>query len=87
MTTIHISLPETLHHFIERRVSEGGYGDVSTYLCELLRLDQQRQISAELEQQLLEGLQSSSAKPLTQADFDEVGRLVNERLIQQKQAA
>ena len=42
---------------------------------ELVRADQKRKAGERLEQLLLDGLNSSPAKPLTKADIDEVRRL------------
>ncbi len=37
MTTLTISLPESLRDFIERQVKTKGYGNTSEYLRSLLR--------------------------------------------------
>lgn len=58
MTTMNISLPETLKDFIDGRLQEGGYGTASEYVRELIRNDQKSNGQARLERLLLEGLES-----------------------------
>ncbi len=62
MTTITISLPETMKEFINEQVSGSGFGTVSEYLRGLIRDDQKRQAQARLEQLLLEGLASPKSE-------------------------
>jgi antitoxin ParD1/3/4 len=42
MSTMNISLPETLRAFVQRRVKRGGYGTASEFVRELLRIEQAR---------------------------------------------
>jgi antitoxin ParD1/3/4 len=56
MSSVNISLPDSLRVFVERRTQEQGYGTVSDYFCDLILKDQQRQGEARLETLLLEGL-------------------------------
>jgi antitoxin ParD1/3/4 len=59
--TMNVSLPDTLKRYVEERVSEGGYGNTSEYIRELIRQDREerkRQAQAKLEGLLLEGLES-----------------------------
>lgn len=80
MATMNISLPDTLKAFIESRVSNDGYGNVSEYFRELIRQDQKRREQEELESLLLNGLRSGKATPFTQADFEEIKRRGLQRL-------
>ncbi|NMG35389.1 type II toxin-antitoxin system ParD family antitoxin [Azoarcus sp. TTM-91] len=43
MSTMNISLPETLKTFVDEQVSQRGYGTSSEYVRELIRKDQDRQ--------------------------------------------
>ncbi len=43
MTTMNISLPDTLKTFVDCQVLERGYGTHSEYVRELIRKDQDRQ--------------------------------------------
>ena len=56
MTTLTISLPESLKAFIDRQLATKGYGNVSEYVRSLLREAQQAEEDARLEKLLLEGL-------------------------------
>ena len=58
MTTLTISLPESLRDFIERQVKTKGYGNTSEYLRSLLRNAQEAESGKRLESLLLEGLES-----------------------------
>ncbi|PZR32360.1 type II toxin-antitoxin system ParD family antitoxin [Caulobacter segnis] len=56
MTTMNISLPDTLKDFVDEQVTGRGYGSSSEYVRELIRKDQDRQ---KLRGLLLEGANSS----------------------------
>lgn len=61
MSTMNISLPDSLKHFIDRQVTERGYGTSSEYVRELIRHDQDRQALRRL---LLEGASSAPGAPV-----------------------
>jgi antitoxin ParD1/3/4 len=42
MSTMNISLPESLKAFVDEQVTQGGYGTSSEYIRELIRRDQDR---------------------------------------------
>lgn len=64
MTTMNISLPDSLKEFVDQQVTTAGYGTSSEYVRELIRHDQDR---LRLRNLLLEGAQS---KPTGLADED-----------------
>jgi len=64
MTTVTISLPDSLKEFIEQEVQTKGYGNVSEYVRGLLREAQQKEASSRLERLLLEGMASGKEVPL-----------------------
>jgi antitoxin ParD1/3/4 len=72
MTTVTISLPESLKEFIDRQLATKGYGNVSEYFRSLLRDAQQAEADARLEALLLEGLASGDDVPLTRAFWAEL---------------
>ena len=43
MSTMNISLPDSLKAFVDDQVSQRGYGTSSEYVRELIRKDQERQ--------------------------------------------
>ena len=61
MSTLNISLPESMRAYIEEKVAEGGYSTASEYIRELVRADQKRAAQDKLEALLLEGLDSGEA--------------------------
>jgi antitoxin ParD1/3/4 len=65
MTTVTISLPESLKAFVDRQMATKGYGNVSEYFRSLLRDAQQAEEDDRLETLLLEGLAGSKDIPLT----------------------
>jgi antitoxin ParD1/3/4 len=56
MTTVTISLPESLREFVDTQVQTKGYGNVSEYFRGLLREAQTREEEHQLERLLLESL-------------------------------
>jgi antitoxin ParD1/3/4 len=72
MTTVTISLPESLKAFIDRQLATKGYGNVSEYFRSLLREAQQAEEDARLEALLLEGLSGGEDVPLTREFWKEL---------------
>ena len=60
MSTMNISLPETLKSFVDAQVSQRGYGTSSEYVRELIRKDQDR---LSLRNLLLAGAASAPTAP------------------------
>jgi antitoxin ParD1/3/4 len=67
MSTMNISLPESLKAFVDEQVSGRGYGTSSEYVRELIRHDQDRQ---RLRGLLLDGAASPLAGPADTAYFE-----------------
>jgi antitoxin ParD1/3/4 len=67
MSTMNISLPETLKAFVDEQVETRGYGTSSEYVRELIRRDQDRQ---HLRGLLLEGAASQPLPAVDAAYFD-----------------
>lgn len=67
MSTMNISLPESLKSFVDQQVSERGYGTSSEYVRELIRKDQDRQ---RLRGVLLAGAATAPASPADAAYFE-----------------
>lgn len=80
MTTLNISLPESMRAFIEEQTNTGAYSTASEYLRALVREDQKRRAQEHLEALLLEGLESGQTEKLTPADWEEVRQQVRKRL-------
>lgn len=67
MSTMNISLPESLKAFVDEQVGRRGYGTSSEYVRELIRRDQDRLRLREL---LLVGAASDPAPPANKVYFD-----------------
>ena len=67
MSTMNISLPETLKAFVDEQVTGRGYGTSSEYVRELIRKDQDRQ---QLRRLLLDGAGSAPGAPANDAYFE-----------------
>jgi antitoxin ParD1/3/4 len=80
METMNIALPESMKHFVQERVSEGGYSSVSEYVRELIRADQRRRVEERIDTLLLEGLDSGEPISVTQEYWDAKKRKLVERL-------
>jgi len=65
MSSVNISLSDSLRVFVERRTEEQGYGTVSDYFRDLVLKDQKRQGEARLETLLVEGLNSGDPIEVT----------------------
>ena len=73
MSTMNISLPDSLKTFVDEQVSQRGYGTSSEYVRELIRKDQERQ---HLRGLLLEGAASAPTDPADAAYFEGLRRRV-----------
>ena len=58
MTTLNISLPDSMRAFVEQKVSQGAYSTASEYIRQLVRDDQKHAAQERLEVLLLEGIES-----------------------------
>ncbi len=83
---MNIALPESLKEFVQKRVSEGGYSSVSEYIRELIRVDQKELARERLEVEILKGLQSGKATPMTRKDWDGLRTNLRQRHAKRKMA-
>ena len=67
MSTMNVSLPETLKSFVDRQVVAGGYSTSSEYVRELIRKEQDRQ---QLRNLLVAGAGSRLGLPADENYFD-----------------
>ncbi len=65
MTSINISLPESMKAFVEEQVAKGKYDSVSEYLQELICQDQKLKTQENLEELLIAGLESGEVIEVT----------------------
>ena len=70
MTTMNISLPDSMKAFVDAQIQERSYGTSSEYIRDLIRGDQIRQAEQRLASLMLEGLESGPASPVDEAYWD-----------------
>jgi antitoxin ParD1/3/4 len=76
MSTMNISLPETLKSFVDQQVAGRGFGTSSEYVRELIRKDQDRQTLRRL---LLDGAATAATEPVDEGYFDGLSARVRSR--------
>ena len=69
MSTMNVSLPESLKDFVDEQVSRRRYSTSSEYVRELIRRDQSRQ---QLRVMLLEGAASQLSAPADSTYFSDL---------------
>ena len=67
MSTMKISLPDTLKAYVDEQVAGRGYGTSSEYVRELIRKDQDRQ---RLRRLLLDGAESAPGAAADEGYFE-----------------
>ncbi|WP_026067805.1 type II toxin-antitoxin system ParD family antitoxin [Pusillimonas noertemannii] len=75
MSTMNISLPESLKGFVDEQVRQRGYSTSSEYLRELIRKEQDRQ---QLRSLLLEGANSALGPEADTHYFSRLRQQANE---------
>jgi antitoxin ParD1/3/4 len=75
MSTMNISLPDTLKSFVDEQVNQRGYGTSSEYVRELIRKDQDRLHLREL---LLAGAASAPTNAVDAAYFEDLRKKVRQ---------
>ena len=65
MTTLNISLPESMRAFVDEQIAKGGYSTASEYIHHLIQQDQKQAAQMKLEAMLLEGLDSGEPIEVT----------------------
>lgn len=79
METISIQLPSSLKQFLDEQVATAGSMNASEYIQRLIAEDQNRKAHEDIDRQLLEAIDSGSSTPLTDQDWDDIRREVQER--------
>ncbi|MGA3093033.1 MAG: type II toxin-antitoxin system ParD family antitoxin [Terriglobales bacterium] len=84
MQTMNISLPDPMKQYLEEQVSAGAYSSASEYVRELVRADQKRHAKDQLEQILLNAINSGDPIDVTAEMIDEVRKKLRARAGQRK---
>jgi antitoxin ParD1/3/4 len=82
MQTMNISLPDPMKQYVEERVSAGAYSSASEYVRELVRADQKRHAKEELEQILLNAMNSGDPFEVTPEMLEDVKQKLRVRAAQ-----
>lgn len=70
MATMNVSLPDAMKAWVERQAEGGRYGNVSDYIRDLIRKDQERmEAIAVLQAAITEGVESGEPEPFDAAAF------------------
>ena len=73
MSSMNITLPDSLKDFVDEQVAQRGYGTTSEYVRELIRKDADR---LHLRGLLLDGAASAPAEPVNAAYFESLKKRV-----------
>ena len=79
LTSLNISLPQSLRDYVENQVRGLGYSTPSEYVRTLLREDRKRNAQEKLEALLLEGLESGKPIEITPEYWERKRRQLIER--------
>jgi antitoxin ParD1/3/4 len=85
MTTLNISLPETMRAFVEEEVTAGSYSTVSEYIRTLIREAQDRKAREELERKLLESL-GGEAREMDAGDWERLRARVRQLALETRRS-
>jgi antitoxin ParD1/3/4 len=83
MTTVNISLPDSMRDFINEQVVKGGYSTTSEYIRHLIRQELERVAQVRLETLLLEGLDSGEPIEITDEWWEQKRSQLLERIRKQ----
>jgi antitoxin ParD1/3/4 len=79
MTTMNISLPESMKAFVEEQATQEGYSTVSEYLRAVIGdLQKRKAKKAALDAQLLEGVRSPTVR-MTEKHWEALEKKIKER--------
>ncbi len=76
MATMNISLPDSLKGFIQDRMTQSEFSNVSDYIRALIRQDREIYLQKNLEQLLLEGMESGKSEPVNEQFWNDLQRHV-----------
>ena len=72
MSTMNVTLPDSLKAFVESQVARKGYGSPNDYLEALIREDQRKAENDEIEGKLLEAIQGAPATLVTAETWEAI---------------
>ena len=87
MATMNISIPADMRDWIQEVVSAGGYQTASEYFRELVRRDQKERAKVDLEQLLLDGLESGKGVEISPEFWEDKRKELLSRFARRKKKA
>jgi antitoxin ParD1/3/4 len=81
MTSLNISMPDSMRQWVEATMSAEGFSTASEYVRSLIREDQRRRAKQELDAKLLNALDSGPETELTDEDWKSVRSKLREKLL------
>jgi antitoxin ParD1/3/4 len=80
MSRLDLLLPDSLRYFVDEQVASGGYATPSDYIAAVLKEKQASEAVQQLEQALLDGLDSGPAVPMSADDWEGIRSEVRKRI-------
>ena len=82
MATMNVSLPDEMKEWVEKQAGSGRYGNVSDYVRDLVRRDQERNAAIAKLQAIVDDALASGSREITDLDayFEEVTQRARNRL-------
>lgn len=87
MSSLNISISESLREFVKQRVASAGYSTPSEYIRQLIREDQKAMAKEQLEALLLEGLESGEPIAVDEDYWKQKKVELAKRLAEQKKGS
>lgn len=78
MSSLNISIPESLREFVKQRVASAHYSTPSEYIRQLIREDQKAMAKEQLEALLLKGLESGEPTEMTPQTWSDIRQRVQQ---------
>jgi len=79
-TTMNLSLPADLREFVDEQVKSGGYGTASEYVRDMLRRARERQLRRQIDEMLIEAVESGANIPMDDADWASIRKAARTQL-------
>ena len=81
---MNISLSASLQAWVDEQVTKRRCRSLSQYIGQVLLRERQRELIAEVERQLIEGLNSGEAREMTDADWEKLRQKARRRVAARK---
>jgi antitoxin ParD1/3/4 len=78
MKSFNVTMPEELLDYVRSRTKERGFGTPTEFLRHLIRRDKEEGVQRELEQRLLEGLESPRSRVPAKTFFKRMHALIDQ---------